>query len=105
MVSASRGINSVLSNIISNVLEPMAQGIKNLGEVRSMEHLINTLNQEWEAGGLLPRYKTKLIAADAEVLCPFLYPDICAKVVREENLKSDLEVDNCNWKGGQDTWR
>ena len=27
-------------------------------------------------------------------------PNICAEVVSEETLKSDLEEDNCNWQGG-----
>ena len=50
VVSASRGINVALSNIIRDVLEPMARGIKDSGEVTSMEHYlneINTLNQDW----------------------------------------------------------
>ena len=31
-----------------------------------------------------------------------LDPNICAEVVSEETLKSDLEEDNCNWQGGVD---
>ena len=36
-------------------------------------------------------------AADAEALYPSLDPNICARVVREETLKSNLEVDG-NWQ-------
>ena len=30
-----------------------------------------------------------------------LDPNICAEVVSEETLKSDLEEDNCNWHSGR----
>ena len=78
----------------------MVRGIKDSGEVTKTEHLlneINNLNQEWEAAGLPPGEKPTLIAADAEALYPSLDPQICARVVREETLKSDLEVDG-NWQ-------
>ena len=90
----------MLMHILTNVLEPVARGIKNSGEVTSTEHHLNkfnTLNQEWEAGGLPPGEMPTLIAADAEALYPLLDPNICTRVVREETLKSDLEVDG-NWQ-------
>ncbi|MCP3678952.1 MAG: hypothetical protein GY782_01110, partial [Gammaproteobacteria bacterium] len=101
VVSASKGINVGLSNIISDVLEPLSRGIKDSGEVISTEHLlneINSLNQEWKAGGANPEDMPKLIAADAEALYPSLDAGICSKVVREECIRSDMEVDNTNWQ-------
>merc|ERR1712082_501212 len=90
VVSASKGINVGLSNIISDVLEPLSRGIKDSGEVISTEHLlneINSLNQEWKAGGANPEDMPKLIAADAEALYPSLDAGICSKVVREECIR------------------
>ena len=100
VVSASKGINVALSNILSDVLEPVARGIEDSGEVTSTEHLlneINSLNKEWEATGLPPGERPTLIAADAEALYLSLDPNICARIVREETLKSNLEVDG-NWQ-------
>ena len=50
VVGASRGVNVALSNILSDVIEPVSKTINNPGDVISSEHLlseINKLNKIW----------------------------------------------------------
>ena len=50
VVGASRGMNVALSNILSDVIEPVSKTIPNSGDVLSSEHLlseINKLNEVW----------------------------------------------------------
>ena len=52
VVGASRGINVALSNILSDVIEPISKTIPNTGEVISSEHMlseVNQLNKTWAA--------------------------------------------------------
>ena len=118
VVGASRGINVALSNILSDVIEPISKTIPQSGEVISSEHLINcinTLNDTWSeqqdspVGGVgeqlppdpgvepqLPGDPPVLLATDAAALYPSLDPHLCARIVRKETVKSDLDFEGTN---------
>ena len=51
VVSACRGMNVPLSDLLSEILEPLARDLMNSNKVISSEHLLNmidSLNKEWE---------------------------------------------------------
>ncbi len=50
VVGASRGINVALSNILSDIIEPVSKTIPTSGDVISSEHMlseVNKLNKAW----------------------------------------------------------
>ena len=144
VVSASGGMNVAFSNLLSDILEPIARAAKNTGEVISSEHLLNkieALNKNWEdkekdtarpqeveeyqegvgggednlpvggvaaprtntgvevqTGATTSRVKPVLVAADAMALYPSLDRHECARVVREEVIKSEVVVEGTNWR-------
>ena len=107
-------MNVALSNILSDILEPVSRAIRDSMEVVSTEqalNLINTLNQQWAGEHEGPQKATAgdpgdrgvgeepcLLAADAEALYPSLNTTQCAKVVRDMFMEADINVEGCNWK-------
>ena len=54
VVTANLGMNVPLSDILSDLLEPVASAMENSGQVASSEHMlfmIDQLNREWEKRG------------------------------------------------------
>ena len=94
-------MNVFLSDILSEVLEPVAENI-GANEVCSSEDLLNTIDQVNKKLEALKNTKESeeivLLAADAEALYPSLKRDTCAKICAEEIQNSSLDFQDINWK-------
>ena len=100
-------MNYHLSNIISELLEPIADQSPDSVEVLPSEDMLSSidkLNKELEqtiALGGKEREKIRdliLIGADAEVLYPSLTKEILAKVIREQVEKLPINFQDLDWK-------
>ena len=93
-------MNTPLSNIISEVLEPVTRGLCDSDAVLSSEtllHLVDKVNKEWEQkpdNGARPL----LIAADASFLYPSLDHTTSAEMVSREVILSDLDMKGVDWR-------
>ena len=97
-----------LSNIISELLEPNAEASKNCVKAQSSEDMLSSFDK------LNAKLKAKLsqsgsqqssqlqnlilLGADAVALFPILNKHISAKVVAEEILNCDIELDGISWR-------
>ena len=100
VVSSMNGINVHLSNLISEVLEPLADKV-GVNEVTSSEDMLATidkLNKEFRNTEVQDLDDLVLIGADAEQLYPSLQKEISAKISAEELMKSDLTYQYLKWK-------
>ena len=73
VVSACKGINVPLNNILSELLEPLAKHLMGSEEVASSEHLLNlveSVNKAWEGDKAWNGVDPLPIAADASALYP-----------------------------------
>ena len=98
IVSSGAGMNCQLSNILSELLEPIAEMSTNSKEVISSEDLLSRVDKinkklkKRQAMGDNTDTLDNLIllGADAEALYPSLQKNITADIVSEEILKSPL---------------
>ena len=98
VVTACRGMNVPLREVLSEILEPISRGLTVSDEVVSSENLlqmVDSLNRDWEGSGQSVD-KPLLIAVDASSLYPSLDHSTSAEIVRQEVLLSDLNMQGVN---------
>ena len=99
VVSANEGIGTSLSNILSEVLEPLADSLEDKIEVISTEDMLYRVN---ECNKLLQAEWTQedqvgCIGADVRMLFPQLTSRNTGRIIREQFVKSKLELENVDY--------
>ena len=102
VVNASKGMNVPLSDILSDILEPLVSEMEKSAEVISSEHLlheVDKVNQKFSQMNWAPdQPPPQLLAADATALYPSLDHKYTAEIIRQEVLKSRVSVEGLNTK-------
>ena len=92
IVGASKGLTTALGELISDILEPLAKAEPDPRETQSTEELMRSIK---EANLRMEEKEVKecvVGSMDVETLYPSLDQKISATIVKEEYIKSEVEV-------------
>ena len=101
VVAANEGIGTSISNILSEIIEPLADSLEDKMEVISTEDFLYRVN---ECNKLLQEQWTDkdvdvaCYGADVKALFPSLSARNTARIVRDVFIDSNMEVDGFNYK-------
>ena len=98
IVGASKGLTTALGELVSDILEPVARAEPDPKEAQSTEELMSAIK---EANLKMKEKEVNecvIGSMDVEALYPSLDQRLSAKIVKEEYIKSDVEIAEVDWK-------
>ena len=98
VVSASEGIGTSFSNILSEIVEPLADSLTDSMEVISTEDFISRIEETNESLAKISPDEVALVGADATAMFPSLGAERSARIVRNVMMESTLEVNGVDYK-------
>ena len=100
VVGANQGITASMSNIVSEMLEPLADSLPDKMEIISTEDGLSRINDcnDKLAAEWTPEDIIGLIGADVKAMFASMSAKQTARVVRDVFLESDLELKGINYQ-------
>ena len=98
IVGASKGLTTSLGELLSDILDPVAKTVEDPREAQSTEELMRSIQ---ETNVTLEQQKVEdcLVASmDVEALYPSIDQVAASKIVKEEYIRSDVEVKDVDWR-------
>ena len=99
--SSQSGLNFHLQNLISEVLEPIAdqvQGGVEVGSTEDLLHEVELLNQAWTEGAEGEPGDIMILGSDAVSLYPSLRKDETTNIRFQEVVDSNVNLEGTSWR-------
>ena len=99
-MGATKGLTTAIGELLSDIIEPIARTQEDSTEAQSTEELLSKIkeaNVRLQSPEMLQK-EVMVGSMDVTALYPSIDQVSSAKIVREEYLRSDIEVENIDWR-------